>query len=207
MKATYKQGMRVHSESYEVFTALLTNRVPRAMLKEEVLEAVLAAQALYCPHLQRYFTSEAEMQRGRFEEFGFYPAKMVPESPPSAAALVEFDKQLFAQLPSLLPLPNFHVIRDTAVAELEASLIRHGAVPPATRVALYGSSFNSFGSNGADMDMTLLFPPHVQLCAEDKPLVIERLGAVLTKIGMEDVTTRATARIPIVQFSNPSNGK
>ncbi|KAJ1420787.1 hypothetical protein B484DRAFT_127925 [Ochromonadaceae sp. CCMP2298] len=56
------------------------------------------------------------------------------------------------------------------------------------------------------MDMTLVFPHGIVVPAEDKPLVIERLGAVLTRLGMGAVTTRATARIPIVQFSDPLNG-
>ena len=110
-------------------------------------------------------------------------------------------------LTTLLPRSDFHPIRDSAVAQLEQALIAHGAVPPGTQVALYGSSHNSFGSDGADMDMTLLFPSHVHLTAEDKPAVIERLGAVLTRLGMTEVTTRATARIPIVQFTDPVNGE
>jgi DNA polymerase sigma len=56
------------------------------------------------------------------------------------------------------------------------------------------------------MDTTLLFPSNIVVNAEDKPIIVERLGVVLSKIGMTNVSVRSTARIPIVQFRDPLHG-
>lgn len=57
--------------------------------------------------------------------------------------------------------------------------------------------------------MCLLFPKnsyHANLEADKRGQVIERLGEALTQMGMFDVKTRPTARIPIVEFKDPING-
>ena len=212
-KADYKQAMKVHAEAFEVITALQQSRTPWMCLTEQARAAVRNQQSMHCPHLQRYFSSPLHMHQARTEEFGFLPAANSTASlyaansgPRVDSVWNEFNNAIVKVLPNLLPQANFHHIRESAVAQLQSALIAEGAIPPHTEVALYGSSNNSFGSDGADMDMTLLFPPHIHVSAEDKPAVIERLGVVLTKIGMTNVTTRATARIPIVQFTDPFNG-
>lgn len=216
MRANYKQAMRVHSEAHEAIVALLESRIPWSMLPDPLRDAICAKQTFFCPHLQRYASNPRHLQQIRFEEYGFTAAVdsqrafTIAENTDNASyahAWARLNASIDQLMPKLLPRADFQRVRETAVAQLQLALLTEHAVPPGTEVALYGSSNNSFGSDGADMDMTLLFPPSVHLNPDDKPMVIERLAAVLTRIGMSNVAHRATARIPIVQFSDPLNSK
>lgn len=211
-KAGFKQAMRVQGESFEAISAVLECRAPYSLLSEHMRDVVARQQSLWCPHLQRYFRDAEHMQQYRIEEIGFNVALdgthfRAADGDVVREAVGRINASIEQLLPKLLPRADFQVTRENAVAQLQRALLTENAVPPGTEVALYGSSNNSFGSDGADMDMTLIFPPGVNLTPEDKPIVIERLGEVLTRIGMSSVTTRATARIPIVQFKDPLNSK
>jgi len=193
---------------------VLECRAPYSLLSDSMKEAIGRQQSLFCPHLQRYFRDAEHMREARVEDIGFNVA--LDQSPLALAhsagvdyrsVVARINASIDQLLPRLLPRGDFQQARETAVAQLQLALLTENAVPPGTEVALYGSSNNSFGSDGADMDMTLLFPPNIHITTDDKPIVIERLGNVLTRIGMSSVATRATARIPIVTFKDPLNSK
>lgn len=75
-----------------------------------------------------------------------------------------------------------------------------GVFPAGTKVLVFGSSANGFGSPQSDMDMCLHIPDgHV---IDEGPMAT--LSEHLEEAGMVDVdTARLTARIPIVKFNCP----
>lgn len=224
MRSAFKQALRIHLEAYETIVTIMESRVLWNMLPETTRSVLALQEHLYCPHLQRCFTSENERKQCRLKEYGFDFTDSMSSTNTNSTITTRLNnnnnteentiliwktvnKCINELIPTLLPNSNFQLLRETAAGQLQLSLLTENAIPIGTEVALFGSSANSFGSDGADLDMTLLFPASVQITAEDKPIVIERLGAVLSKFGMSDVSVRATARIPIVQFKDPLHGK
>ena len=148
------------------------------------------------------------MQRARKLEWGFSPAIDSAQSlhdSRGGSSWILINHSIEQLLPSLLPSDSFALVRITAVAQLQRALLSEQVIAPGTEVAMYGSSCNNFGSEGADMDLTLLFPKGVDVANEDKPAMIERLSEALGRIGMLEIKTRSTARIPIVQFRDPTH--
>ncbi|KAL3913605.1 MAG: hypothetical protein SGILL_006420, partial [Bacillariaceae sp.] len=77
--------------------------------------------------------------------------------------------------------------------------------PPGTKVAIFGSSANGFGSPKSDLDMCLQIPSGTSIVNEDDPtgaIAMATLSKVFEEHGMEDVdTARLTARIPVLKFN------
>jgi len=81
------------------------------------------------------------------------------------------------------------------------------AFPQGTRVVVFGSSANGFGSPNSDLDMCLQLPQSSSLVDEEDlngSLSMGKLAEILEETGMVDVNTdRLTARIPVVKFNCP----
>lgn len=78
------------------------------------------------------------------------------------------------------------------------------AFPPGTRVVIFGSSANGFGSPKSDLDMCLQLPEGRKMDDEDinGPEAMAKLANFLDESGgMEDVdSARLSARIPIIMY-------
>jgi hypothetical protein len=82
-----------------------------------------------------------------------------------------------------------------------------GAFPPGTRVAIFGSSANGFGSPKSDLDMCLQLPDGAALSEVDSSgsESMAKLAAYFETSGMKEVdTARLTARIPILMYHCPN---
>lgn len=83
--------------------------------------------------------------------------------------------------------------------------------PPGTKVAIFGSSANGFGSPKSDLDMCLQIPDGAFVTSEDDPTGSDAMAAlaiVLEENGMLDVdTARLTARIPVIKFNSHRRGE
>lgn len=82
-----------------------------------------------------------------------------------------------------------------------------GAFPLGTRVAVFGSSANGFGSPMSDLDMCLQLPDGVKINGEDFSGAesMAKLATCFETSGMSDVdTSRLTARIPVIRFKCPN---
>lgn len=208
LRASSKHALKVQAEVHECLLAVMQSNASWYLLSEQQKIVTKAMQALYCPHLQRYFRSIDHMQRARKQEWGFSPAIDSAQSlhdSRGGTSWILINHSIEQLLPSLLPSDSFALVRITAVAQLQRALLSERVISPGTEVAMYGSSCNNFGSEGADMDLTLLFPKGVDVANEDKPAMIERLSEALGRIGMLEIKTRSTARIPIVQFRDPTH--
>jgi len=79
--------------------------------------------------------------------------------------------------------------------------------PPGTRVVVFGSSANGFGSPSSDLDMCIHLPPLLSLVDRDDvsgSASMGKLAEQLEKAGMMNVDTeRLGARIPVVKFNCP----
>jgi len=81
------------------------------------------------------------------------------------------------------------------------------AFPKGTRVVVFGSSANGFGSPKSDLDMCIQLPPSSSLVDKEDvngSASMGKLAEILEQSGMVDVNTdRLTARIPVVKFNCP----
>ena len=82
--------------------------------------------------------------------------------------------------------------------------------PSGTRVVVFGSCANGFGSPSSDLDMCLQLPPNASLPAigddeeNNGAAAMAKLAEKLVEVGLEDVdTVRLTARIPVLMFNYP----
>jgi len=97
--------------------------------------------------------------------------------------------------------------RETIRAKVERLVSMCDCFPPGTKVAIFGSSANGYGSPKSDLDMCLQVPNRSSIINEDDPTGAEAmatLARIFEENDMLDVdTTRLTARIPVIQFNCP----
>jgi DNA polymerase sigma len=97
--------------------------------------------------------------------------------------------------------------RETIRAQIEEYVDMCECFPPGTRVAIFGSSANGYGSPKSDLDMCLQIPSGTSVVNEDDPtgaVAMATLASVLENHGMQEVdTSRLTARIPVIKFHYP----
>ena len=103
---------------------------------------------------------------------------------------------------------RIHQQREMVRSHLENIVSQCDAFPPGTRVLVFGSSANGFGSPTSDLDMCLQMPPNTKLPGEqDDPTGAKAMGQLaqaLESNSMQNVdTARLTARIPIIMFNCP----
>jgi DNA polymerase sigma len=82
-----------------------------------------------------------------------------------------------------------------------------GAFPPGTRVVIFGSSANGFGSPKSDIDMCLQLPHELPSKDDENAgfTAMSKLADHLATSGMNDVDScRLTARIPVIKFYCPN---
>jgi DNA polymerase sigma len=82
-----------------------------------------------------------------------------------------------------------------------------GAFPAGTRVVIFGSSANGFGSPKSDLDMCLQLPDASKLEEDDLTgsVAMGKLAEYFEESGMKSVdAARLTARIPIIMYMCPN---
>ena len=100
--------------------------------------------------------------------------------------------------------------REMVRSHLESIVQKCDSFPPGTRVMVFGSSANGFGSPSSDLDMCLQLPPNTKLPgAGDDPtggIAMGKLAQALEQSDMQNVDTcRLTARIPIIKCGTDGN--
>ena len=97
--------------------------------------------------------------------------------------------------------------RETIRAKVERLVNMCDCFPPGTKVAIFGSSANGYGSPKSDLDMCLQVPNHSSIVNNDDATGAEAMAAlaqIFEENDMLDVdTTRLTARIPVIKFNCP----
>jgi len=95
--------------------------------------------------------------------------------------------------------------RERVRATIESIVSTSGEFPVGTKVAVFGSSANGFGSPNSDLDLCLQVPPSATgFTKENGVEAMTNLATKFTDAGLTDVdTVRLTARIPIVKFNVP----
>ena len=98
--------------------------------------------------------------------------------------------------------------RELIRARIEKLVEMCECFPPGTKVAIFGSSANGYGSPKSDLDMCLQVPNDVSIVGEDGAKAMATLAQIFEENDMLDVdTTRLSARIPVIKFNCPkANG-
>jgi DNA polymerase sigma len=118
-----------------------------------------------------------------------------------SAAMGQFYQDLYADEDRVVQQ------REMIRARTEQCVLECGAFPPGTRVVIFGSSANGFGSPKSDLDMCLQLPDGSKLAEDDQSgsLAMAKLAECFEETGMKSVdTARLTARIPIVMYMCPN---
>lgn len=203
---SYRLSCKLHYEINECLFNLSICKTPWYWVSEKFKSMIKQINQLFCPILKRYFRCTSDLESSRISYLGFSPASENP-SLYSHVALQIIENSLVLLLPKLMPGIDFSRKREKAREQLQRSLLTMGLLPPDAKLSLYGSSSNNFGSEKSDLDMCLVFPddsnPFIDI---SKSEFIERIGEALAKIGMSQVSTRSTARIPIVEFTDLLSG-
>jgi len=99
---------------------------------------------------------------------------------------------------------NVYRRRENVRSNIESMVASSGAFPVGTRVLVFGSSANGFGSPNSDLDLCLQVNGSSSFSNESGVEAMASLATKFTEAGMHDVNTdRLTARIPIVKFNFP----
>ena len=97
--------------------------------------------------------------------------------------------------------------REMVRSRVENIVSQCDAFPAGTRVVVFGSAANGFGSPSSDLDMCLQLPQGTSITTVDDPtgaLAMGKLALQFEKAGLENVdTARLTARIPIIMSKCP----
>ncbi|CAM9334675.1 unnamed protein product [Chrysoparadoxa australica] len=180
---------------------------PASLLQAQTLLRVPKAwQQLYCPFEEKFFPSYEKLSSHWISLCGFRPlANQLRELSPGM--LESLSEQVEAVMPHLLPGPEFHTRRESVRAALLDIIVGQGhEVPAGTRLEIFGSSRNGFGSASADLDMCLVFPSSTDKALKESGELIEDIAEKLEAAGMHEVDSRPTARMPIVLFKEPGSG-
>lgn len=195
---------RLHREAHEALLALATNSPLVLSLAVEQRAQLIGALGCFCSVLKRFFTDPEQMHAAHLSSLGFRPVSLEEgRRVPWAAVCALVEGPLTHAALRLLPPSYFAEIREKIRSELEAGLRMHMDLPTTGRLLLYGSSCNNFGSEEADLDMCLLVNEGSRGSAEMEARLIEQVSLSLEQLGMVEIQTRPSARIPIVLFRNP----
>jgi DNA polymerase sigma len=118
-----------------------------------------------------------------------------------SAAMGSYYHELFADEDSIVRK------RELIRLRVEQLVCESGAFPANSRVVIFGSSANGFGSPKSDIDMCLQLPEGSKLNEDDisGAEAMAKLATKLEESGMKGVDTcRLTARIPILMFQCPN---
>ena len=224
LKTEQKQviiNTRLHCEAFEALNVVQTNKTLWSLLAVPLQRQLLEIRETFCPITYRYYESVDLMFESREESLLYSPAlrNRYPSSSLSlsgeresenvsndryAACIAGFGASAQERLKTLLPPAFFAEMREEIRSRLNYALSVSGILPVTVELNIFGSSQNNFGSDGADCDMCISYPGCELVNREEKAVLIEAIGDFLCEeLGMLNVSTRTTSRIPIVMFKDP----
>lgn len=165
--------------------------------------------------MYRYFLEYNEVVFEHTKKFGFAPtAASVLDQLISRHNPDGLTRSIDALYPKLLPSSSFYSDREAVLKRVRDHLISTGVISSKVQLCFFGSTANNFGSDGADVDMCLSYPPGDDVVsAEAKAAVITRIGEVFLlpsttsgSVIFTDVKAIPTARIPVVNFKDVISG-
>jgi len=205
-----------------VLEAALNNPATRLLFRPDQLQVIQKSFQLWCP-LTEDFAEEEEEEAGsqrptsgpkktikslhkyQMEHLGFIPRDVIL---PKNNITTEVHKQLTISsdkiFDELCPSEEYMASREAVRKRLEKIVQQSGALPPTTKILVFGSSRNGFGTINSDLDMCLSLPDDFVL--EDPAAAMGLVAESLEKAGMKEVNARLTSRIPIVMFEDCETG-
>lgn len=161
-------------------------------------------------HAKQCTDSRAEMQR---KALGFVPCFDVDVPAVAAISKRTNGGDLFRNLSVAMKelyekdyavAGDVLIRREKVRSSIETVVSSSGDFPSGTKVAVFGSSANGFGSANSDLDLCLQIPSAANFAKEDGVEAMAKLAEKFDEAGMLGVdTARLTARIPIVKFNVP----
>lgn len=141
------------------------------------------------------------------------PEDVVPPSRVEPPTVMNISSVVAHIAGRLMPAPDFDAKRQEVLRRVAGGL-NEGLLEYAAGVCrptwyVFGSSANGFGREDSDIDVCILWTDHsntpVSPPFTPSDLVL-RVAELLPSLGMENISARETARIPIVSFHDPVSG-
>jgi len=196
----YRKASRVHLDAFDALTALMNNPMVCNMVPPQILAAVKKRTSLFSDVSYRMYDDQRVFEKAMVSKFSFMPARP-HEMRPQPDVMEELQAAISALLPTIMPNKEFDQERESTRARLESILRVANAIPPEATLVIFGSSRNSFGSDGADLDLSLQMKSELTTAA--KEALIDAVAEALGKADMLEIEARSTARVPIVMFVDP----
>lgn len=205
-----------------------------SLLRQDPIHKLRMEYTLWCPicessapapakgassNLSSYVQMKHEMQ---LSILGFIPdeTKIVLSNDMSSSATTSTLAVLHALTNSmhrlyeveLSPSPDFYLSREKVRLDMERFVNSQCSTffPVGTRVMVFGSSANGFGSPSSDLDMCLQLPASNSDFSSDDWFATkgrDAMGALADTLKIHDMkevdSTRLTARIPVIMFRYP----
>jgi len=207
-----------------------------ALLRQDAISKLRQEYELWCPICEQsapaplkavsassFAESKHQMQK---TILGFIPDERVLAFSRNKENLVERHSKALPVLSALTtsmhdlyetelcPTSDFYKAREKVRSEMERFVNKHcsACFPLGSRVMVFGSSANGFGSPTSDLDMCLQLPKpvkHDNFSADDWFVTkgreaMQALADTLKNHGMKEVdSSRLTARIPVIMFRYP----
>ena len=136
---------------------------------------------------------------------------LIPPAQIPDAVVAAVDALVLSVAPALFPGPDFVAKRNDVVQRVQSitdKLSRVASGEYSSQCSVFGSSANGFGSPASDVDLALEVSrngPEQQDPWSVAELLAE-LEGLLAAEGMQDLSTRATARVPLLKFNDPVTG-
>lgn len=185
----YSLCKRLHLEVFDTLTALSNSKIAFSMLPSPQSSAVLNMQQNFCSLNYRFYSSVTDKEAAVSNLLGFAVSDY--EVITDSSSLQALNESILFTIPSLLPGSSFLADREAIARSVEVIVLHnHESISshPASKVVLFGSSRNGFGSVSSDVDMCLLLGEGNVLSAAEKQNKIEIIGAALEEAGMQKVS-------------------
>ena len=199
----YRSSIKLHAECYEAFYQLKWHKTPWYWISERQKIAINKQNELFCLFLKRYFTDELHREEARRDFLGFQPFEYV--SLKDHSNLVIMSKLFESKASSFMPTSQFDRLRFEVKEKIQGKLLQHGFFNENQQLVVYGSSANGFGNPSSDIDLCLKDNKPAGTSV-DRLKIMCRLADALSELKMLDVKPLLTARVPIIEFSDPDSG-
>lgn len=138
-------------------------------------------------------------------------AALTPPASLPASVIQAADALVLSVAPHLFPSADFQREREELaqrVQDLLQDLVRVASGEYTLTCKVFGSSANSFGSAGSDVDLAMEVVCLDEGEADPWEVVdlMNEAQELLAEGGMTDISSRATARVPIMMFTDPTTG-
>ena len=202
LESLYRKRRDVEVALSQVMTHAVRNPAARQIFREDQWEGIRKEYETWCILSEKFAPNGVRLEDYQKDLFGFTPRMVLGKG---GSAIASLSAQIRDNQAKTAPGPRFTEERAKVRARLQSIVSACMSLPAGTDLHIFGSSANGFGSPNSDLDMCLAVPGGRE-GLEDGVASMGALAEDLERAGMEEVSARLTARIPIIMFKDNMTG-